>query len=79
MNLSSEQIQAIKEGEAVPVLSPEIGQECVVVRRDVYQRLAHLFDDSEIDPARLYPMVGRIMAEDDADDPSLETYQQYKP
>ena len=49
-------------------------------RRDAYEKLRHqLIDDSEPDPAGFYPIVGRIMAEDDANDPSLDSYQKYKP
>ena len=79
MTLTSEQIQAIKEGEPVVFMPPEIGEQCIVIRKDVYQRLVHLeYDDREIDAARLYPMIGRIMEEDDANDPALESYQKYK-
>ena len=31
MNLTSEQIQAIRQGEPVRVILPEIGEECVVL------------------------------------------------
>lgn len=80
MDLTSEQVQAIREGGHVPVVPPEVGEECVVLRRDEYERLKHLaIDDSEPDPAAFYPLVGRIMAEDDANDPALESYQKYKP
>jgi len=78
MNLTNDQVQAVKGGEAVPVLPAEVGEECVLVRKDVYQRITHLPDGSELNPARLYSMVGHIMAEDDANDPSLESYQKYK-
>lgn len=79
MNLTNEQAQAVKDGEPVAIRPPEVGEECVVLRRDVYERIKHqVFDDSEPDPARLYPLVGRIMAEADANDPALESYQKYK-
>jgi hypothetical protein len=56
-----------------------VGEECVVIRRDAYEKIKHLlYDDSEPDPARFYPLVSAIMAEDDADDPALESYQRYK-
>jgi hypothetical protein len=76
MNLTSEQVQAIREGEAVPVVPPEVGEECVVLRRNAYEKIKHLLDDeSEPDPTGFYPIVGATMAEDDADDPALESYQ----
>jgi hypothetical protein len=78
MNLTSEQVRAIREGAPVPIVPPEVGEECIVLRRDAYEKIKHLLDDSEPDPARFYPVVGAIMAEDDANDPALESYQKYK-
>jgi hypothetical protein len=79
MELTNEQVQAIREGAPVAVVPPEVGEECVVLQRDAYEKIRNLvYDDSEADPARLYPVVGAIMAEDDAEDPALESYQKYK-
>jgi hypothetical protein len=79
MNLTNEQIQAIREGEPVRVELPEVGEECIVIRSDTYEKIKHLFyDDSEPDPAQFYPLVSAIMPEDDADDPALEGYEKYK-
>ena len=79
MNFTNEQVQAIRDGCPVPIIPPEVGEECVVVRRDAYEKVKHLlYDDSEADPTRFYPLVSRIMAEDDAHDPALESYQKYK-
>jgi hypothetical protein len=78
MNLTNEQIQAVRGGEPVAVIPPEVGEECVMLRRDVYEQLKEAKSAGEFDPARLYPLVGQLMAEDDANDPALETYQTYK-
>ena len=79
MNLTSEQVQAIREGVPVSVVPPEVGEECVMLRKDAYEKIKHLLDDdSDADPARFYPLVSAIMAEDDAEDPALESYQKYK-
>ena len=79
MNLTSDQVRAIREGAHVPIIPPEVGEECVVLRRDAYEKLKQvLYDDSEADPTRFYPLISAIMAEDDADDPALESYQKYK-
>jgi hypothetical protein len=79
MNLTSEQVQAIREGAHVPIVPPEVGEECIVLRRDAYEKIKHLlYDDGDVDPARFYPLVSAIMAEDDAEDPALESYQKYK-
>ncbi len=80
MNFTSEQVQAIRDGSPVPVVLPEVGEECIVLRKDAYEKIKHLLcDDNEIDPTRLYPLVSAMMAEDDANDPALESYQKYKP
>jgi hypothetical protein len=62
MNLTPEQIDAVKQGASVRVLSPEIGAECVVIRRDVYEQIQELLDDW--DPRLMRPHVARMMAED---------------
>jgi hypothetical protein len=50
-----------------------------VLRGDAYEKIKHLFyDDSATDPAKFYPLISAIMAEDDADDPALDSYQKYK-
>ena len=80
MNFTSEQVQAIRDGCPVPVVPPEVGEECVVLRKDAFEKIKHLlYDDSEADPTRFYPLVSAMMAEDDANDPALESYQKYKP
>ena len=38
MNLTHQQVQALREGKPVPVVLPEVGEECILVRRDVYER-----------------------------------------
>jgi hypothetical protein len=78
MTLTSEQVQAVIGGEPVPIVPPEVGQECVMLRRDVFEQLRDASIAGDFDPARFYPLVGQIMAEDDANDPSLESYQKYK-
>jgi hypothetical protein len=79
MNLTSEQVQAIRDGCPVPVVPPEVGEECVVLRRDAFEKLKHLlYDDSEADATRFYPLVSAMMADDDVNDSALESYQKYK-
>ncbi len=78
MTLTSEQVEAVIGGEPVRIMPPEVGQECVMLRRDVYEGLRDASIASDFDPARLYPLIGQIMADDDANDPSLESYQKYK-
>jgi hypothetical protein len=49
MNLTQEQVQAIRGGEPIPVVPPEVGEECVLIRRDAFDRMMHLrYDDSPV-------------------------------
>jgi hypothetical protein len=76
MDLTNEQVQAIRDGEPVSIVPPEVDEECVVLRKDAYDKINRLLDDEdELDPARFYSSVGAVMAEDDANDPALESYQ----
>ncbi len=45
MNFTSEQIQAIRQGEPVRVVLPEIGEECVVVRAADFEIVARSLED----------------------------------
>lgn len=79
MQLTDEEMQAIRAGEPVTVRDPEIGPDCVLLRADVFARVRGLlFDDAEFSPRDAYPHVDRVMAEDDASDSSLESYQSYR-
>lgn len=55
MDLTHEQIQAIREVVPVPILPPEVGEKCVLVREDVYARISRLFygNPSDEELARL--------------------------
>lgn len=53
MNLTQEQVDALKEGSAVTLLPPEVGQECVLVLADTYLRLKRDFDPEDVYPAIL--------------------------
>ena len=65
--------------ERVGIVPAEVGEECIVLRRVLTRRLSiFLYDDSSDDPSRFYPLVSVLMAEDNANDPSLESYQKYK-
>lgn len=73
MNLTYEQVQAIRGGAPVPIVPPEVGEECVLVRRDVYERAQGQIE-KEL-PGGL--AVSRMMA-DVSGDEDLDFYQQYK-
>jgi len=74
-------IQAIEEsaGQPVRLTNPKTNAEYVLIQAEVFEKLTTLqYDDSEFDPREAYPFVDRVMADDDANDPTLESYQHYK-
>ena len=78
MVLTTQQIEAIRDGQPVTIQPPEIGADCILVRADVYARIGALLTDVEMDPRDAYPHVDRVMADDDAGDPTLDDYQHYQ-
>ena len=44
MNLSTEQIEAVKQGEAIRVSAPEIGKDVLVVRQDAVEAIRGLLE-----------------------------------
>jgi hypothetical protein len=77
MNLTIEQLSAVRSGAPVAIDDPEIGTECVLLRADVFQRIESLLScDSEFLLREAHPMINEIMREDDENDPWLESYQQ---
>ena len=74
MNITKEQLEQAKGGQAVKIA--ENGDQFVLVRKDVYDRVRGVIEDWE--PRDGYPLVNEAMREDDANDPLLDSYQQYK-
>ena len=77
MNLTAQQLQAVKDGAAVRLPVPDFGMECVVLRADLYERVETVLDDS-IGRDELAHLVQSGMREYDEDDPLLQSYQQYR-
>lgn len=55
------------------VVDPKTQEEYIFVRRGVYDQLRAIVEDDTVYATA--EMVDRIMAEDDANDPTLESYQ----
>ena len=75
-NLSDQQRQALHEvNDAGPitVVDPSTNTQYVLVRADVFEEMREWMRDLE--PQDAYPIVDRIMADDDAHDPTLAGYQ----
>jgi hypothetical protein len=77
IELTKEQHQAMeRNGESPPrVRDPETAITYVLLREHVYERLKSLLSDEEFDPDEALPLVNEAMADDDAGDPLLESYQ----
>ena len=51
----------------------------VLMRADQYERVKAVFEheDRDFDPREAYPFVDEVMREDDANDPTLASYQSF--
>ena len=76
VEMSNDQMEMIRTGKPLRFTAQDTS--CVILRADIFDRLGLSFDDSGGTPRSLYPLVDRIMEEDDANDPTLESYQQYQ-
>ena len=74
IQLTEANLQIAKNG--TPVRFHDLDTEFVVVRADVFDRVEAVFDDGMILDSMV--LVNEIMAPDDADDPLLDQYQQYR-
>ena len=79
IELTLEQRREIQHGSTRPprLKDPVTGQDYVLLQADVYERVRYLVED-DFEPRDAYPFVDRVMAEDDANDPHLESYQQVR-
>jgi hypothetical protein len=74
--LTDQQRQAIHEANdagPVTVTDPATNAEYILVRADVFYHMREWINN--VDPREAYPLVDQIMADDDRQDPTLETYQ----
>jgi hypothetical protein len=77
MDLTVEEIEAVKKGRAVRLNAPEIGEEVVIVRSQVYDSAKTLIN-GPLPPTLVTELVDGTMAEYDCDDPLLDSYQRYR-
>jgi hypothetical protein len=73
MNLTNKEVEAVREGKPVPVVPPEVGQECILLRRDVYERVKQGLEDDLPSSLAVSRMIQAVGGEED-----LDFYQQYK-
>ena len=71
MHLTVEQLQAIDNGEPVPLLVD--GRECVVLSSSAYEQVRGLIEDW--DPSTMQRQMAHMMA-DDWNDPAMSIYDE---
>ena len=76
IELTQQQHEALSQNGAEPVraIDPATKAEYVLIRAELYDRLKSLLADDLPDTSAL---MNEVMADDDAKDPYLESYQQY--
>jgi hypothetical protein len=76
IELTEEQRQQLSAPEPV-VIDPHTGDTYILVRQETYERLKALLALDDYDPDEGAGHINEVMAEDDAKDPYLESYQLY--
>lgn len=76
MNLTLDQLKTVQDGEPLRFVAPEMRQEFVVVRADVFDRVQQLFDSEDFEPGQALPLVWQAMKRD-WEDPAMDAYDNY--
>jgi hypothetical protein len=66
--------QAVQVGTPLELFDPATNQSYYVLSAEQYQAVASTLSD-EFDPSDAYSLIDEVMAEDDANDPFLDSYQ----
>jgi PHD/YefM family antitoxin component YafN of YafNO toxin-antitoxin module len=74
IELTERQTQELSAPEPIAI-DPQTGESYVLVRRETYERLKALLTLDEYDPDEGAGYINEVMANDDAKDPYLESYQ----
>ena len=75
--LTDEQRRAIEEHGGTPILLLDVvtNASYVLMRAEQYEKVRALLEVEEFDPREAYPFIDEVMREDDALDPTLDSYQ----
>lgn len=76
IELTKEQRQAVSTQEPLWVTDPETQKRYALMSQEAYESLLARLADGGPSRQQVSLLVNRVMAEDDANDPSLEYYQQ---
>ena len=77
IELTEQQRQELNAHEPVAI-DPQTNETYVLVRQPVYERLKFLLAVNDYEPDEGTADINEIMAQDDANDPLLESYQHYR-
>jgi hypothetical protein len=68
------------KGQTVRLKDPTTNEDYVLVRAELYDRIAHLVTDDDDGPnmVQVGMLIQRAMREDDENDPLLASYQDYE-
>jgi hypothetical protein len=76
IELTEQQRQELDGPEPVAI-DPLTRETYILVRREAYERMKALLAMDDYDPDEEAAYINEIMAEDDANDPLLKSYQQH--
>jgi hypothetical protein len=77
IELTDQQRQELSAPEPVAI-DPQTRETYVLVRRDGYERFKALLSLDDYNPDEGAAHINEVMAEDDANDPYLDSYQHYE-
>jgi hypothetical protein len=64
---------AVSLGTPVEVFDPATNEVYYVLSAEQFQKMTA--SNGEFDPRKTYPLIDKVMSDDDANDPLLESYQ----
>jgi len=76
IELTEEQREELDRAEPARARDPKTNETYVLVRTALFERLQTLLEDDGLDRRQVAILVERAMKEDDANDPTLDYYQQ---
>ena len=66
--------EAVEAGTPVEIVDPTTNRVYYLISAEQFQKVASTLS-GDFDPREGYPIIEKVMAADDADDPLLESYQ----
>jgi hypothetical protein len=77
LHLTDDQRRAIEEqgGPPISIFDATTNSSYVLIRADQFEKVRALLEDEQFDPREVYPFIDEVMRDDDALDPTLESYQ----